>query len=83
MVNGLQTRGTTNIYGAIKKGIDVVAARDSRLRNPQIMFFTDGQSNYEPRQGTVAALKELKEQMKLSCPINTYGFGMYNQLNSR
>ena len=47
------------------------------------MFFTDGQSNYEPRQGTVAALKELKEQYKLSCPINTYGFGMYNQLNSR
>jgi len=63
--------------------IDVVQARDSGLRNPQIMFFTDGQSNRVPRQGTIAALKEQKDKLKLCCPINTYGFGMYNQLNSR
>jgi uncharacterized protein with von Willebrand factor type A (vWA) domain len=61
MVNNLQTRGGTNIYNAIKAGIEVVKARDSKLRNPQIMFFTDGCSNYQPRQGTVAALKELKD----------------------
>jgi hypothetical protein len=47
------------------------------------MFFTDGCSNYEPREGTVAALKKMKDDNKLSCPVNTYGFGMYNQLNSR
>lgn len=47
------------------------------------MFFTDGQSNNEPRNGTVAALKELKDSNKLSVPVNTYGFGMYNQLNSK
>jgi len=42
MVNGLATRGATDIYGAIKKGIEVVQARTDVLRNPQIMFFTDG-----------------------------------------
>jgi hypothetical protein len=47
------------------------------------MFFTDGQSNRVPRQGTLQYLKELKDQHHLACPVNTYGFGMYNQLNSR
>jgi hypothetical protein len=47
------------------------------------LFFTDGQSNNVPREGTLGALKILKNKYKISCPINTYGFGMYNQLNSR
>jgi hypothetical protein len=47
------------------------------------LFFTDGQSNRVPREGTLGALKILKNKKNLSVPVNTYGFGMYNQLNSR
>lgn len=34
LVQNLNTRGCTNIYGAIKHGIDTVRARDNTMRNP-------------------------------------------------
>ena len=83
LINNLRTRGGTNIFGAINKGIDKIVERQDKMRNPQILFFTDGQSNYAPREGTIAALKNLKAKHQLSCPINTFGFGMYNSLNSK
>lgn len=47
------------------------------------MFFTDGQFNNVPREGILVAINILKNKYYLSYPVNTYGFGIYNQLNSR
>lgn len=50
--------------------------------NPQILFFTDGVDEY-PVDKCVLDLKHLKQKLKFSyCPINTYGFGMYNDVNT-
>ena len=75
--------GGTNIFGAIEKGIELVVNRKDVSRNPQILFFTDGYSAYVPPKGTIEALKKLKVDHKLTCPINTYGFGMYNNVNTK
>ena len=42
IVDLLGIRGTTDIFNAIKVGIDLVVNRNDVSRNPQILFFTDG-----------------------------------------
>lgn len=45
-VSAIKHRGSTNIYDAIVKGIDLIKQRPvNETNNAAIMFFTDGQPN--------------------------------------
>jgi Mg-chelatase subunit ChlD len=78
----LEGRDSTNIYNALQKAINMVHERDDKSRNPAILFFTDGVPNVSPARGEIEALKKIQRKLKFNCPIHTYGFGMYNRLNS-
>ena len=82
LVDNLRTRNGTKICEAIKEAIDYMEKRDQKDHNPQIMFFTDGMDYYTTTEKCLADLKALKELNNFTCPINTYGFGMYNDVNT-
>ena len=46
------------------------------------MFFTDGMDYYTTTEKCLNQLRLLKELNGFTCPINTYGFGMYNDVNT-
>ena len=75
--NSIRPRGTTNIYGSIKKGIEIIDEREDKTRNAAIMVLTDGQPNISPARGEVRALEKLQKETNFSSPIYTFGFG-YN-----
>ena len=62
--------------------MDLVASRTNRNNNPQIMFFTDGMDYHTTTERCLENLKALKQELNFTCPINTYGFGMYNDVNT-
>jgi len=51
--------------------------REDKSRNPAIMLFTDGVPNRSPKEGEVAALKNLLALKQMAIPVHTFGFG-YN-----
>lgn len=75
--NYIKPRGTTNIYGSIKKGIEIIDERDDKTRNAAMMVLTDGQPNVSPARGELKALEKLQKETNFSSPIYTFGFG-YN-----
>jgi hypothetical protein len=46
------------------------------------MFFTDGLDYYITLKKCLADLKTIKTEINFTCPINTYGFGMYDAVNT-
>jgi len=62
---------------AIEHSIEDVVKRDDTTRNPSILFFTDGQSRVN-----LDRLQKIKDKYNLYCPVHTFGFGQYNNLNS-
>jgi len=81
-VDQLAGRGSTNIYNALQKAVNMVSDRDDKTRNASILFFTDGVPNISPPRGEHESMKKIKRQKKATCPIHTYGFGQYMRLNS-
>jgi Mg-chelatase subunit ChlD len=41
-IDNIVTRGSTNIFSAVAKAIEIIENRKDRSRNPAIMLFTDG-----------------------------------------
>ena len=56
-IDGVMTRGSTDIYSAVEKAVEIIESREDKSRNPAIMLFTDGQPNRSPPGGEIFALK--------------------------
>ena len=82
MVNNLRTRNGTKIYEAIKEAMNYMQKREDNDHNPQVLFFTDGMDYYTSTDECLKKLRMMKKEMNFTCPINTYGFGMYNDVNT-
>jgi uncharacterized protein with von Willebrand factor type A (vWA) domain len=61
VIDLLEGRNSTNIYLALETAMKLVQNRSDKSRNASILFFTDGVPNFSPKNGEVAALRELKE----------------------
>lgn len=83
VVECLEGRNSTNIYLALETAIKLIQARADKSRNASILFFTDGVPNFSPKNGEIAALRELKQEHNFVHPIHMMGFGQYNRLNSQ
>ena len=82
IVDGIESRNSTDIYSALKEAVNIVQMREDKSRNPAIMLFTDGVPNRSPKEGEIVALQNLIREKQLSVPIHTFGFG-YNLDSSK
>ena len=82
LVDGLQTRNGTKILDAIKYSMDFMIRRKKNNHNPQMLFFTDGMDLHVKQEKCLKDLKAYKQFYNFTCPINTYGFGMYDDVNT-
>jgi len=70
--------GTTNIWGGLEMGMNILYGSLTPGRFPVLMLLTDGQPNVIPPNGHMHVLqKYAKDHNGLPCRINTFGFG-YN-----
>lgn len=72
-IEALQPEGSTNLWHAIKAGIDVFQKTEQVGNVPAIMVLTDGRPNHMcPPQGYVPALRDMDPIVPA---IHTFGFG--------
>lgn len=86
-VSALHTKGMTDIWDGLKKGLTILDSRDSSVvggiaantRNGAVFLLTDGVPNVEPPRGFIPSLVRYRDQHGGKYPgvINTFGFG-YN-----
>jgi Mg-chelatase subunit ChlD len=88
VVEGLRTRGSTNLWGGLVAGLDLLRTTERDGRLATVLILTDGVPNVNPpnvplgQNPTTAhylsALREYKQKYEnLSAVVNTFGFG-YN-----
>jgi len=75
MIRKLKPEGQTNIWHALKKGMDLMKLQSSAERNPAIFLLTDGAPNINPNRGEENELKRYIEKFGNISVINTFGFG--------
>jgi len=86
LVDNIRQRGSTNIYDAIYKGMEMIKKRSKDETNEAaIMFFTDGQPNcgkYSSKDSIGINLRKEKLNMDFKYPIHTFAFGQYTACTS-
>lgn len=85
-VDQIRHKGSTNIYDAIHKGMELIMERPKDCnREAAIMFFTDGQPNcgkYSTSKLIIDNLRLEKARMGFKYPIHTFAFGQYTACTS-
>tara|TARA_B110000208_G_C11790514_1_gene437316 strand:+ start:1415 stop:3295 length:1881 start_codon:yes stop_codon:yes gene_type:complete len=81
IIKSLRTDGQTNIWDGLYKGMEMLRLKNESSRNSSILLLTDGQPNINPPRGIETMLSKYKDEEKLVCSINTFGFG--NSLDSK
>ncbi len=66
VLKALHTEGSTNIWDALREGMDVLRAQPRGGRIPAVFLLTDGQPNVEPPRGHLQMLQRYKEDNKAS-----------------
>lgn len=76
-IEGLSTRGRTNIWAGMQEGIMMLEPK--RGQNNHLLLLTDGLPNVGPDEGEAEALKKMIETNSdgLPCAVHMCGFG-YN-----
>lgn len=85
IINSLDPRNSTNIYGAIDEALKLINNNRNRINgaNTTIALLTDGRSNHDPSRGVMHELKS-KYDINDIATINTFGFSYdidYNLLD--
>lgn len=75
IVDRLETRNSTNIYGALEAAFNLISQNGGIINgaNTTIALLTDGQSNHNPPRGVIETLKMRYEDYN-KATINTFGF---------
>ena len=76
-IKKLLPKSTTNIWGGLKLGLDVLKQRQDTTRNSAILLFTDGVPNVRPARGEVVMFEKYIRDNNIQVPLHTFGFG-YN-----
>ena len=77
----LQPLSSTNLWGGLEMGLDVMRKESRKEANGSVFLLTDGLPNVIPPRGHIPMLKKYKDNHGLSCCIGTFGFGY--QLDSQ
>ena len=70
-------KGATNIWDALRIGINVAKKYSESNYNTNLLLFTDGEPNINPPMGIVPSLKEYLSDINVKFTISTFAFG-YN-----
>jgi len=77
-IDSLREQDMTNLWGGLKKGLDLLTEQKPKTDNVALFLLTDGLPNIGPAKGEAKTLDDFKRNNKgLPCRINTFGFG-YN-----
>ena len=77
-INGLKTEGSTNIWDALKVGIETTRDPICKDKNVVLLLLTDGEPNVFPPKGIVPTLKEMVDGLGAEADkfsIHAFGFG--------
>ena len=77
-INGLNTEGSTNIWDALKVGIETTSDPICKDKNVVLLLLTDGEPNVDPPKGIIPTLKEMVDGLGAEADkfsIHAFGFG--------
>ena len=80
-IDELEPLNSTNLWGGLETGLDVMREESRKEANSSVFLLTDGLPNVIPPRGHIPMLKKYKDKHGLSCCIGTFGFGY--QLDSQ
>jgi len=72
--------GQTNLWDGLYQSLEILRIRPDTEqvgRNSSVILLTDGVPNIEPPSGHIEMIRKYKDEGKLKCSIDTFGFG-YN-----
>jgi hypothetical protein len=75
VINAMNAQGRTNIWDALRLGLEQAKTFSGRGFNISLLLFTDGEPNQNPLMGIVPTLKEALSEMNQDFAISTFGFG--------
>lgn len=75
-IDALQPVDMTNLWGGLKKGLDILTENKPKTDNVALFLLTDGLPNISPGKGEAKSLEAFKGSNKgLPGRIHTFGFG--------
>lgn len=77
VIDSMVDKGCTNVWDALKLGVQQAKTFSGSGYNTSLLLFTDGEPNVNPPCGIIPELKELISGIKLDFTISTFAFG-YN-----
>ncbi len=75
LIDNLEPTSTTNIWEALRLGIEIAVKPENVGKNVSILLFTDGVPNNNPPRGIVKSLERLMDSTNINFTINSFGFG--------
>jgi Mg-chelatase subunit ChlD len=75
IVDSLRPTNTTNIWDALRLGLEIASNSEHANKNISILLFTDGVPNVNPPRGIINSLERSLTTNHPNCTINTFGFG--------
>jgi Mg-chelatase subunit ChlD len=76
-IDGMTPNGATNIWDALRLGLEEAKRFKGWHVNTMMLLFTDGEPNQNPPMGILPTLTEALSGMAMEFSISTFGFG-YN-----
>jgi hypothetical protein len=75
VINNMQEKGMTNIWDALRLGLEQAKGFYGRGFNTSLLLFTDGEPNQNPPMGIIPTLTEALSDMQPDFTISTFSFG--------
>jgi hypothetical protein len=75
VVEMMDPNGGTNIWDALRLGLEQGKSYQGRGFNTTLLLFTDGEPNQNPPMGIVPTLRDALAGIKQTFTISTFGFG--------
>lgn len=74
-IKQMNPSGTTNIWDALRLGINEAEKFSESVYSTYLLLFTDGEPNVNPPMGIVPSLKEKLSDIKMNFTLSTFAFG--------
>ena len=74
-IDELQPLSSTNLWGGLEMGLDVMKDESRKEANRSLFLLTDGLPNIIPPSGHIPMLKNYKDKHGLPCSVGMFGFG--------
>lgn len=77
VIDNMEDKGSTNIWDALRLGVQHAKSFSGRGYNTSMLLFTDGEPNINPPRGIIPELQELLSGTDVDFTISTFAFGYH------